>query len=313
MIIGLIAIAVFALAAIAIWQVSAKSQQPKMIPNERMPEVGDAAVCKPVSFTSDGSKIEGWLLEPAAAGSTPDGTRRDDCPIVVIAHGWGSNRTKVLRYAAPLLEAGYRVWMYDARSHGDSERIKAPSALMFRDDVLAAVEEVRKLPGAEAGRIAVLGHSMGGFGTLLALDKGLRVGAVVTDSMPVRFETMLRAELNRKKLPLFPLAYLIPPIWLIRAGITTEEYRKADIPAILSGNAGPADEGKQPVLMIHSERDDFIPAEDLHGLERQLPKGLVPTVYVHTEGHSSSETEPAFWGAVLPYLKATIGKGTVRG
>lgn len=288
------------LLAAFVWQLGVRSQKPRKLANAVAPEVDTQ--WQSLSFISNGSKLEGWLLQPAASPEPEDGL----APLIVIAHGWGSNRTRVLRYTRPLYEAGFAVFMYDARSHGDSDSITAPSALMFRDDVQAAVETAKRLPGIDPDRIAVLGHSLGGFGALLALDQGVQVCAIVTDSMPVRFETMMKSELRRKKIPLFPLAYLIPMIWLIRARISRAELRAANIPLVLSRHAGSQEAGRTPVIMIHSSGDDFISAEDLRELKGQLPAGIISTLFVSTKGHSASEQAPAFWERVIPFLQETV-------
>lgn len=284
------------LAAVALWRIGAASQQPRIVPNDMLPD--ERIEWSETTFTSGSSRLAGWLLQPV-------GGARASNPLVIIAHGWGSNRSRVLRYAYPLCEAGYAVFMYDARSHGESERIKAPSALMFRDDVLAAVRYARTLPGIDPERIALLGHSLGGFGSLLAIAEELDVRVIVTDSMPVKFETMLQAELKRKGLPKFPLAYVIPAVWLLRSGISREQFRRADIPAIL-GDWCRRTESRIPILMIHSHGDDFIPAMDLQQLEKQLPAGCLQTLYVSARGHSASQQDPAFWNSVLPFLHAAL-------
>ncbi|MCA0755855.1 alpha/beta fold hydrolase [Paenibacillus sp. N4] len=285
-----------------VWKIGAKSQQPRVVANAEVPEV--EADWREVLFTSSGSVMKGWLLLPRFGADSREPEKL--LPAVVVAHGWGSNRTRVLRYAHPLYKAGYAIFMYDARSHGESGAIKAPSALMFRDDVLAAVAAARGIGGIDPERVSVLGHSLGGFGSLLALDHGLKVRSVITDSMPVRFETMMEAELKRKKMPFFPLAYLIPQIWLWRAGITRKQFRAANIPEVLGRRAGSARDGRTPVLMIHSDGDDYIPAADLHRLKEQLPAKSVTTLFVSTPGHSSSERDPAFWDRVLPFLEKTL-------
>ncbi|WP_169083579.1 alpha/beta hydrolase [Paenibacillus sp. PL91] len=292
---------IVALLAALVWQMGARSQNPRKLANADEPDVDTQ--WQSLSFMSNGSKLEGWLLHPAAPNTD---LKNGQIPLIVVAHGWGSNRTRVLRYTRPLYEAGFAVFMYDARSHGNSDSISAPSALMFRDDVRAAIETAKQLPGIDPDRIAVLGHSLGGFGALLALDQGVQVRAVVTDSMPVRFETMMKSELRRKKLPLFPLAYLIPMIWLIRARISRAEFREASIPLVLSRHAGSSEEGRTPVMMIHSNGDDFISAEDLRELKEQLPKGMIDTLFVSTKGHSTSEQEPAFWEKVIPFLQEKV-------
>lgn len=292
----IIAALIIVIMAAVIWRIGASSQQPRRLDNSAEPDV--ATKWRPLAFSSGGARLEGWLLQPAHSSVAVRS------PLVIIAHGWGSNRSRVLRYAHPLYEAGYAVFMYDARSHGNSESITAPSALMFRDDVIAAVNTAVSLPDIDASRIAIIGHSLGGFGALLALASEVPVKAVVTDSTPVRFETMLRAELKRRHIPAFPLAYLIPPIWLLRAGITREQFRAANIPHILKKFAGVGlgSEKRVPVLMIHSEDDDFISPEDLRQLQTQLPEGIIETLFVTAPGHSASEQDPKFWERVLPFI-----------
>jgi fermentation-respiration switch protein FrsA (DUF1100 family) len=125
---------------------------------------------------------------------------------------------------------------------------------------------------------------------------------------------MMRSELKRRKIPAFPLAYLIPPIWLFRSGISYEQFRAASIPDVLAKHAGNAYINKTPVLMIHSIRDDFISSEDLRELKVQLPEGTIDTLFVSTDGHSASQQEPAFWDRVLPFLEETLldGQGRLR-
>ncbi|GGG63034.1 alpha/beta hydrolase [Paenibacillus radicis (ex Gao et al. 2016)] len=292
-----VAAAIVSAAAAGIWRIGVRSQSPK---RKEVTGIEDSRlIVDDVVFESAGSKLAGWLIRlPAADADCP-------LPVVIVAHGWGSNRSRVLRYAKPLYEAGYAVFLYDARSHGDSEDIKAPSALMFRDDVLAAVQAVRRLPQADKDRITVLGHSLGGFGAVLSLAQGMKVRAVVTDSMPIHFDTMVRSQLKAKGLPFFPLGYFIPAIWLLRARIPRSVVRAANIPDVLRQYAGISEAAalhKTPVYMVHSLGDSFIPAKDLKKLKDTLAPGTVDTLFVQSDGHSASERDPQFWKHVLPFI-----------
>ena len=98
--------------------------------------------------------------------------------------------------------------------YGERDPVRAASAYLFRDDLLAALQYTTARPEIDADAIGVLGHSLGGLGTILAVTEGIPVSAVITDSMPSQFEVIVSSELRRRRLPLFPLAQLIPRIWL---------------------------------------------------------------------------------------------------
>jgi pimeloyl-ACP methyl ester carboxylesterase len=281
------------------WVMSAKMQTPKRRPIEATPR----SPYETVRFESEGVPIAGWLIRPSADGAN-SGT---PLPTVVIAHGWGSNRSRVLRYAHPLVDAGYNVFVYDARCHGESGSVKAPTGLMFKADLQAAVATAAKLRGVDASRMAVLGHSMGGLAALLACAEGLPVRAVVTDNSPLTLETIIRSELRRRKLPAFPLDRIIPRVWLFRAGIPYSEVARLDMPAWVMANAEAVREGRgMPLLMIHSTGDPIVPADELRGVAARAP---VEHRFVEADGHSSSERDPAFWETVLPFLKRHLRGG----
>lgn len=280
-------------AASGAWMLAVKSQSPRPIPIQKEPDRPFDRVVFQGTAT-----LQGWFIW--GKGNTP--AKR--APVIVISHGWGSNRARVMRYADPLADAGFNVLVYDVTSHGESGTVKAPSALLFRDDLLAAVRYVRQRPDADPDQIAVLGHSLGGFGAVLALEEGLNVRAIVTDSMPSRPLSLVEAELRRRKLPAFPLAVVIPRIWLYRSRIPVSVYDRLDVAQLLAAH-NERTQGDTPVYMIHSRQDGFIPPTELEQLIERLPYKQ-PHLIVDTNGHSCSETDPRFWTEVIPFFKRQL-------
>jgi len=250
---------------------------------------------------SDPSSVRPFAFDassPRPGSSGPTSAR----PAVVVAHGWGSNRTRMLRYAVPLHAAGYSVLVYDARGHGDSGAIRAPNGLQFRDDLISALEWLRRQPGVDGGRIGVLGHSLGGFAGVLALEANAPIAALVTDAMPVRFETMVEAELRRRRLPKHPLRWLIMRIFALRSRIPWETIRRADPVRVLAENRA----GRRvPTLHVHSIRDNFIPHAELELILDGVPDAA--HLLVDTEGHSRSNQDPRFWPTVLGFFRKHLG------
>ncbi len=306
--IGGVSGAVLALAGTRmVWNTAVKAQTPKRIPVERKPDMP----YQDIEFVSDGLNIQGWFIPAMTTEKKEDSadnqssqnqaapvTTTELAPLMIIAHGWGSNRSRVLRYIEPLWQAGYAILMYDARSHGHSDPIEAPSAYTFRDDILAAMDYAIRIPEIDPERIGVLGHSMGGLGTILSLPYGLPVRAVITDSMPAQFESVLEAEFKRRGLPLFPMANIIPRIWFYRSHISLKEYQQKN--TVFSINEA-RKEADLPILMIHSRGDAFIPPTELEFVMGQVTPPI-ETLFVNTNGHSSSQKDPHFWAKVLPFL-----------
>ncbi len=276
-------------AAAALYGLTVKAQRPRLVPNENFPPVP----YEEAEWRSGGAALKGWFL-PHGSSSAPG-------PAIVVAHGWSSNRSRVLRYALPLYELGYSILMYDARSHGDSDYYKTPTGLQFRDDLLTAIDWLLRRADVDPSRIGVVGHSLGAFGAVLALDAGAPISALVTDSMPVRLSTMIGAELRRRKLPQFPLAQLIPSFMLWRSRIPRSMLHRADPVRILNDNARSR---RTPVLLVHSRRDGFIPPDELQLILARTPDH--PHLFVDAEGHSASDRDPAFWPEVTAFFRNSL-------
>ncbi len=87
-------------------------------------------------------------------------------PYVLFAHGWSSHGTRIAPWVAPLREAGYAVVAFDQAGHGRSggERTTLP-------DFACHLMAVARRFGPAA---AVIGHSLGGAATAVAMARGLQ-------------------------------------------------------------------------------------------------------------------------------------------
>jgi pimeloyl-ACP methyl ester carboxylesterase len=103
---------------------------------------------EPVQFnTSDNISLQGWYI-PSQNNA-----------IIILAHGWGSNRISMLPYAQALARHGYGALLLDLRAFGES----GGTQITFTgEDVLAAARYLDQRPDIQGTKIGVLGLSLGG-------------------------------------------------------------------------------------------------------------------------------------------------------
>lgn len=121
--------------------------------------------------TADGVRLSAWYI-PARNGAA-----------VVLLPGSGSNRTAVLPQAAVLARHGYGALLADGRGHGLSGGHAMDFGWWGGRDIAAAVSFLARQPGIHAGKIAVLGESMGGEQALAAIGADPRIRAVVAEGV----------------------------------------------------------------------------------------------------------------------------------
>src|SRR2546428_8843008 len=94
-------------------------------------------------------------------------SRGERGPGVLLVHGWGSRGARFVDLGNALLTHGYRVVTFDAPGHGASAG-RLSSGL----EVARAAQAVVNAVGAVSH---VVGHSLGGFASALAMGRGLAV------------------------------------------------------------------------------------------------------------------------------------------
>lgn len=217
--------------------------------------------------TDDGEDVD----VVTADGLTLRGTYlRATCPtrlgVIAFCHELRGNRWSAVRYLEPLRDAGYDVFTFDFRNHGDSDKVKGYQPLPWLihdelDDVRAVIDYLTARPDADPNGIGLLGVSKGGTAALCAAAGDPRVRAIVTDGA---FPTEgMQVHFTRRYMSI----YVGEGWWLSRF---------PELPLVLLSKWGRALVGrrvgcsyvhvesfarrvKQPVLMIHGEKDSMIP------------------------------------------------------
>ncbi len=119
----------------------------------------------------------GWLFTPkASTGAT-----------VVLAHGTTAEGTlPYYMWIRALIDAGINVLTFELDGHGENPRVlRCPD---IEDNVPAALAFVRGQPEVDAGRVGLMGVSLGGACAVAAAARDADVRAVVTVSSPHRIQ-----------------------------------------------------------------------------------------------------------------------------
>lgn len=128
---------------------------------------------KPVRFQSSGEMCRGDLF-------LPDGDANP--PIVVLAHGFGGERTWQLpAYARRFVEQGLAAFVFDYRTFGDSggqpRNLVSPRRQLA--DWRASIEHVRSRDDVDGNRLALWGTSLSGGHVITTAARDKDVTAVV--------------------------------------------------------------------------------------------------------------------------------------
>ncbi len=114
-------------------------------------------------------------------------------PIVLLAHGWGSRAGRFSTLARALLDAGFRVVLFDAPAHGASTG-RLASLPQFSHALRAVAESVGPV-------YALVGHSLGGAAVSLAMEMGLRAERAVLLAPPADVVLFSRAFAEHLRIP----------------------------------------------------------------------------------------------------------------
>ncbi len=234
------------------------------------------------AYRSEGLKIYALLTVPRGARPA------DGWPVIVFNHGYippEQYRTteRYVAYVDYFARAGYIVFRPDYRGHGSSEGMPTGGygSPDYTVDVLNAVSSLKRYPGADAERIGMWGHSMGGHITLRSMvtTGDIRAG-VIWAGVVASYEDLMN---NWRR----PVPATVPQRarrWrqdlIERFGAPQENAAFWDSISPISFVA----DASGPIQLHHGTKDESVPLEFSASLYAALQEAGVPTAFYQYEG-----------------------------
>ncbi len=231
--------------------------------------------------THDGGFLEVWRVEPAGPSR---GT-------VVLAHGWGRNRGRMVARARLFGRMGFTTVLHSARDHGNSSPLKLMNAFRFAEDVEAVLAWVG-MP------VLLYGHSAGAAGAVIAAARNPEhIRLLFLEGCYARTKEAL-ARLYRSYNPVFGIlfGYTVVAMMDVLYGFRMDRISPERLaPGI-----------DRPVLLIHGEKDQNFPVADARRLQRSFPSGRAELFVAPGADHSSASLDPAFPGVLAAFVDAHL-------
>lgn len=191
-------------------------------------------------FTSHGKQLHGWLVKQPQA--------QEPLPVILLLHGWESNAQGMLPHAKFLFEAGFNLFLFDVRGHGDSEPVDYMSLVRFTEDAENALNYLESRSDVDSQKLALFGHSMGGASTIIIGARHPEIKAVVVSSTYAFFDLMIQDMFAARGIPRWPFESLLTFFWQLKLKVDVEAWSPGH-------NIGKI---KAPLFLAFGNKDDVL-------------------------------------------------------
>ncbi len=197
-----------------------------------------------VQYEADGVRLEGYLYRC-------NGENAKDA-LVVIAPGFHAGADDYLWQIQSLLDYGWSVFAYDPTgscNSGGESYVGFPQQIIDMEATLGYLESKHRF-GYE--KIALLGHSRGGYAAACALETDYEIDAVITVS---GVNSTMEGIMGHASAYVGPVAYgNYGFLWLYQVMLFGTDTVNATADEAISGS-------DVPVLVVHGAQDDQFPKD----------------------------------------------------
>ena len=220
---------------------------PKMLPNTVWPGQFGLSFEK-VSFrSSDGLTLAGWLI-PAKIPTARS---------ILMCHGWGDNKGDLLKRVHPLAR-DFNLFLFDFRSHGESEGKRVTLGIEETRDLVSALDFLKKTRPEWRERMGLFGLSMGAAMAVRGMAEHPDLRCAIFEAPFVSFSRVVaRFAWNNFRLPAFPFAFF---------AIKTIAWRVGEDPDASSPIRFAPRLPSKPTLFIAGELDRLMPPSEVRFL-----------------------------------------------
>ncbi len=192
--------------------------------------------------TKDKVQIKGWFI-PSELESNKT---------IILMHGWGMNRSDILKNTYFLHDLGFNLMYFDFRALGESGGKTSSIGYLELKDVAAAVQFLKETRPQFCERIGLYGLSMGGMVAICEAARNPEIVCVVAEASYYSFRRVVsRWAWVHNRVPYFPLIPIILHYIRKYLRVNPERYSpKYNIPKI----------APRPVFIIHGRYDNLVPA-----------------------------------------------------
>lgn len=247
-------------------------------PRQSVQEAPDWGVVQDARIpTVEGGTLEVWRVDP-------EGESRG---IVLLAHGWGRNRDRMVARARLLGRWGYTTVMHSARDHGHSSPRRWMNAARFAEDIEAVMRWLD-------APVILYGHSAGSAGAAVAASHHPgKVRALILEASYARARPALISLYTWYHVAfglLFARAVLLWMAIMYRG--TMKQFDPARLAPHLT----------MPVMLIHGEKDRRFPLAFARELQAAFEPRQIPLFVAPGADHSDSSLSPGYADALKRFL-----------